>query len=944
MSTTKSEHYSKKIEALIEPEWSEFLHDVATEIALGTANIPLTLSIPLTITLLHTLLKEKLSTVSVLLPDQLKREIPPLWHGITDTLTDQELDGTISTSLSTAYHAAYYGAPHTYVAYIESLQDTKVPSSVAYQQSIIHIAAGQRMNISDLSAQLVGMGYTRFTKQTREGGFWVQGDTVSLRHPLFSYTVKIEFFGGNIDRILEDHDRKSTSISSIRIPPLAFPTETMLLSEVWKTIPTIIPNSPAALIELPEKIRAARLPAYTATTHKPSATQRSPIARERALELIGQLTPGKPAVHADHGIGIFEGLETRIINDIESEYIVLRYADGDSIAVPVPFAHKVSPYIGETSPPLYRLSGTLWQKTKKKAQADAAAFAKELLEITKQREHALRPSYYIDPALEHSLQDSFGFDLTPDQKTVWEEVTQDMQAQHPMDRLIVGDVGFGKTELAIRAAMHAFANGKQVAVLAPTTLLVQQHVDTFRTRLPNIAESIFLVSRFSSREEVRKAKAVLQEGKPAIIIGTHALLSHAIPWTNLSLLIIDEEQRFGVKQKEHLKKMRAHIDILSLSATPIPRTLSMALSGMRSLSIITTAPQGRKDIETVVKKETDAVLKEAIEKELSRNGQVYLVSPKIRNLSMIQEVVASLFPTARTAIAHAKLPDETLSEIIHAFDTREIDILISSSIVENGLDLPNVNTMIVWNAPHFGLGQLYQLRGRIGRRSRQGYAYFLYRQEKLTPIQKMRLTALTEASRVGSGWDIARKDLEMRGAGTMLGAKQSGSANEVGMQLYVDMVDGLAEVQKAEIRIVLPSFIPHTYIDNPNDRTAWYIKLSRSNTLEELAQKRAALEEAYGPLPEETENVIRIISLEILATALHITKISTRTISPSDEDPYIRIECETTKPVEALKKVSSMKNTDGSPARWQARNTTLFWDTDALTPSLVDALISSLQS
>lgn len=835
------------------------------------------------------------------------------------SLSEQEYDGTIVTELSRAYHLLLSKAENVSFATTQEMLQANVPSMEAYKQASFSVSQGERLQLSELITMLVKRGYTRHSSKIADPGFFVQGDELTLIHPIGIGAITISFFGSTVDRITLQHERKKEIILSTHILPMAFPEEKVPLFSI--------------------------LPAYTliqAPVVKIART--SPVSVERALELIGRLVPGKPAVHADHGIGIFEGLERRNVAGEEVEYIVLRYAGGDSVAVPVPFAHKVSPYIGESSPAIYSLGGTLWSKTKRKAQADAAAFAKELLEIAQQRKEAHRPSYYIDPVVEEHLQTSFGFELTPDQKTVWEEVKEDMGLQVPMDRLIVGDVGFGKTELAIRAAMHAYANKKQVALLAPTTLLVQQHIDTFRSRLPDIADSIFLISRFSSKKEITQAKQALKERKPAIIIGTHGLLSHSIPWTNLGLLIIDEEQRFGVAQKEHLKKMRASIDILSLSATPIPRTLSMALSGLRSLSIIATAPHGRKDIETVVKKENDELITHAIKQELARQGQVYIVSPKIRNLSMIQEIVQSLVPQAKTAIAHAQLPDEELSKIIHAFDTKETDVLISSTIIENGLDLPNVNTMIVWNAAHFGLGQLYQLRGRIGRRSRQGYAYLLYSQEKLTPLQRLRLTALTEASRVGSGWDIARRDLEMRGAGNMLGAAQSGSAHEVGMQLYLDMVEGKAEEVRAHIHILLPSFIPSSYIEEPDERTAWYIRLSRANTVEDLAEKTSRMKEAYGDLPEEVQNVIRMISLELLATKAGITKISSHVISPTDEDPYVKIEVVSKNPISTLKKLSQIQNTNSTPSIWQARNTTLSWSTEAITPKLIDQFITSLRS
>lgn len=841
---------------------------------------------------------------------------------ITHPLTEQELSGVVTTPLSQSYHRLLGDIPDSRFATTKEMLSQLVPKKSEYIAHCRNITEGQRMSLSDLLSHLVAVGYIRHAKPIADDGFFVRGDEVIIRHPVYAGNMKISFLGNQVEKIVAEEERRTKILQDVVIPPISFPSQQQPLNEILSTY---------SLIDPP------RIP--------PHASYSSSIGIERALELIGRLTPGKPAVHADHGIGIFEGLQRRTVGNMEAEYLILRYAGGDSISVPVPFAHKVSPYIGESAPGVYRLGGTLWSKTKRKAKENAAAFAKELLDSTNARNKATREEYRIDHDIEKTLTSSFGYEMTQDQEIAWREVQEDLRSSHPMDRLVVGDVGFGKTELAIRAARHVFANGKQVAILAPTTLLVQQHFDTFTSRLPDIASSIFLLSRFTTSQDMKRLKEVLADGKPTIIIGTHAILSSNIPWKSLSLLVIDEEQRFGVKQKEHLKKFRASIDILSLSATPIPRTLSMALSGLRSLSVIATAPQGRKDIETYVHKEASHVIQRAIEQELERQGQVYVVAPKIRSLHMIEETIRELVPAAKTAIAHAQLPDEELSHIIHQFDNGEIDILVSSSIVENGLDLPNVNTMIVWNSPHFGLSQLYQLRGRIGRRSRQGYAYFLYSQEKLTSLQRQRLSALTEASRVGSGWDIARHDLEMRGAGNLLGREQSGSPHEVGMQLYLDMVEGRAEQQeeRADIHIVLPAYIPPSYISDTNERTVWYVRLSRSQTPEELSEKASGLERTYGPIPQEVQNLISTIALELAATKTGITKITTKTITPSDEDPYVKIECVAKDPVKIVQKFSQIKNENGSSSNWTVRDHTLSWKTSAITPKLVQAFISVLE-
>ncbi|MEX0649417.1 MAG: DEAD/DEAH box helicase [Candidatus Andersenbacteria bacterium] len=664
----------------------------------------------------------------------------------------------------------------------------------------------------------------------------------------------------------------------------------------------------------------------------------STLSYERALELIAELEVGKPAVHTDHGIGVYEGLQRRQIEEIEKEYLLLRYAEGDALYVPVEYAHKITPYVGASTPAIHRLGGTFWQKSKRKAKEDAVAFAKELLAISRKREGSARAPYVLEANVERELHATFPFALTPDQKRSWQEVQTDLQRTTPMDRLIVGDVGFGKTELAIRAARHVMENGKQVAVLAPTTLLVQQHFDTFGQRLPKYAKAIALLSRFVSAADQRSARQAIETGSALIAIGTHALLSNRTQWKNLGLVIIDEEQKFGVKQKEHFKSIRSQVDVLSLSATPIPRTLSMSLSGLRSLSVIATAPEGRKSIKTYVKKADLALVKQVLERELTRKGQVYVVAPKIRHLGAIREEIQAAVPQARTAIAHARLSDNKLSAVIHDFDAGNIDILISSSIVENGLDLPNVNTMIVWHAQHFGLAELYQLRGRIGRRQRQGYAYFLYNQDRLTIMQRERLTALTEASRLGSGWELARRDLEMRGAGNLLGAQQSGSVNSVGAQLYLDLVrQAVGEDVSPETDIQLPitALIPTHYIKEDRQRSRWYIRITRSTTTDQKQQYMEELKKTYGPLPPEVEQLFLLVTLQQTAARAGITKIRHQVIAPADEDAYSRLTIEGTKLPEVLSKLGSM-------GRWAGRGHSITLDLDAVTVDTVRTMIAGL--
>ncbi len=928
------------------------------------------------------------------------KELTTNWHIISAPLVEQEIAADVTTNTSLAYH--HLLSSNENIIITNDALTTPPPSKTLYQKNSLQITTNQISSLQDITNHLSKHGFARQRTILEPGTFRVRGEAIDIKHPAHSthhYTITL--FGNKIESITEHVGRRSQTIKSITIPPVDFPKKTgdwadilfntlLLKSESGTSqigAQTIITNSHTPQVIFPikeiEKSDAStktlflfyqnhdhieqfirdqgqreiitcqnELAEYVLwlTTDnwqlrtenhifpKENQNNASPITYERALELVGELVVGKPAVHADHGIGIYEGLQNRTIEKHEKEYLVLRYAEGDSISVPVEYAHKVSAYIGESSPQIHRLSGTLWQKAKKQAQVDAAALAKELLTISQKRTASTRTPYAIDPTTEEELDNTFPHELTDDQVRTWEEIKHDLKQAIPMDRLVVGDVGFGKTEMAIRAAYHTVQNGQQVAVLAPTTLLVQQHYDTFRNRLPKISNDIHLLSRFVSSRDQKTIKQSIEKNKAKIVVGTHGLLSKTINWKELGLVIIDEEQRFGVKQKEHFKKVRASLDVLSLSATPIPRTLSMALSGLRTLSLIQTPPKNRKDIQTNVKRVSDGVLKEAIQQELDRNGQIYIVAPKIRHLASIKEHVTALFPEIRTAIAHARLPDKQLSHIIHQFDSGELDALISSTIVENGLDLEGANTMIVWHAPNLGLGELYQLRGRIGRRQRQGYAYFLYNQERLTGIQRERLTALTEASRLGSGWELARRDLEMRGAGNLLGAAQSGSVNSVGLGLYLDMVNEQVETEGlADTTVQLPisATIPAHYIQDATERTRWYKRLARSHTQEQQEKLTTQLTQSYGPPPKETNNLLLLLQLQRAAKKFNISKITNQTISPSDEDPYERLIIESRDLPRILKEVGHLGN-------WQVRQSEITWDVDAITPELIEKIINSL--
>lgn len=611
--------------------------------------------------------------------------------------------------------------------------------------------------------------------------------------------------------------------------------------------------------------------------------ERAKANRRRVEDVfLGDLEEGDFVVHLDHGIGKFIGMRLQHVNGHTKEYFVLEYSGGDKLYVPVETADKITRYIGSPHPKLHRLSGSNWAAVTKKIREDASIAAKELLELYAKRELAEAPRLLPVPDQEEILAQAFPYELTADQERTLQETMADLERDIPTDRLICGDVGFGKTEVAIRAAFRAAVNGVQVAVLSPTTILTQQHADTFRSRLKKLPVRVGALSRFEDEDEVARTLAALTAGEIDIIIGTHRLLSADIRFKKLGLIIIDEEQRFGVRHKEKLKELRTEAHVITLTATPIPRTLNIALSGMRDISVIETAPEGRRPIETNIMPYSDDLVVEVIERELARKGQVYFVHNEVETMDLAKEQLQKLLPKVSIGIAHGQMNEDRLSEVMEAFDNCRIDILLTSTIIENGLDLPNVNTMIVDHATNFGLAQLYQLRGRVGRGDRQAYAYFLYRSAKVTGKPEKRLQALLEAKDLGSGFQLAMRDLEIRGTGSILGKKQHGHVTAIGLNLYARLlaqaVEELRTGRKArenrDILIDLPMeiAIPKDFITSEPKRLKLYQRIAAIETVEDL---QAFKKEEFGtrPLPEPLVNLFEAVALKVLAQRTAITAI-----------------------------------------------------------------------
>ena len=601
------------------------------------------------------------------------------------------------------------------------------------------------------------------------------------------------------------------------------------------------------------------------------------------------ISSGDYVVHIDHGIGLYRGIINLNVKGVKQDYLLIEYAQGDKLYVPVDQFNLVHKYIGikDKTPKICRLGGISWGKAKGKAKRSIQQLARELYNLYVARKEIRGFAFSKDNNWQQELEMSFPYEETYDQLQALSEVKADMEIVKPMERLICGDVGYGKTEIAIRAAFKAVLDGKQVAILAPTTILVQQHYDTFRERMNSFPINIDMLSRFRSKQQQKKVIEGLEEGKVDIIIGTHRLIQNDIRFKDLGLLIVDEEQRFGVLHKERIKKLKESIDSLTLTATPIPRTLHMSLIGVRDLSVINTPPEDRFPIATYICKRDDKVIIEAIRRELDREGQTFFVHNRVRSIQKIAQDLSRLFPQARIGIAHGQMAEEQLEDIMIDFLEKKYDILVCTTIIEIGLDIPNTNTIIIDDAHKFGLSQLYQLRGRVGRTDRRAYAYFLYPSYRsISATAKKRLQAIKEFSELGSGFKLAMRDLEIRGAGNLLGKEQHGSVGEVGFNLYCRLLEEAVKELRGEkegkekgkeitpvIDVKIDAYIPGEYIPDLKQRVLIYRKLAEIKDLEDLERIKEELRDRYGIYPWELKNLLEIIYLKIFLRKLGISSL-----------------------------------------------------------------------
>ncbi|QFU13011.1 Transcription-repair-coupling factor [Stutzerimonas frequens] len=611
---------------------------------------------------------------------------------------------------------------------------------------------------------------------------------------------------------------------------------------------------------------------------------------DNVIKNLTELREGAPVVHIDHGVGRYQGLVTLEIEGQAQEFLLLQYADEAKLYVPVASLHLIARYTGsdDALAPLHKLGSETWQKAKRKAAEQVRDVAAELLDIYARR--AARQGYaFKDPQVDYeTFAAGFPFEETPDQQAAIDAVREDLLSAKPMDRLVCGDVGFGKTEVAMRAAFIAVHGGKQVGVLVPTTLLAQQHYNSFRDRFADWPVRVEVMSRFKSAKEVQNAITELAEGKIDILIGTHKLLQDDVKFSNLGLVIIDEEHRFGVRQKEQLKALRSEVDILTLTATPIPRTLNMSIAGMRDLSIIATPPARRLSVRTFVMEANNPTIKEALLRELLRGGQVYYLHNDVKTIEKCAADLQALVPEARIAIGHGQMRERDLEQVMSDFYHKRFNVLVASTIIETGIDVPSANTIIIERADKFGLAQLHQLRGRVGRSHHQAYAYLLTPPRKaMTDDAQKRLEAIANAQDLGAGFVLATHDLEIRGAGELLGEGQSGQIQAVGFTLYMEMLErAVKAIRKGEqpnleqplgggpeINLRLPALIPEDYLPDVHARLILYKRIANAADEDGLKELQVEMIDRFGLLPEPTKNLVRLTLLKLQAEKLGITKI-----------------------------------------------------------------------
>ena len=718
-----------------------------------------------------------------------------------------------------------------------------------------------------------------------------------LKNPFANFEAFREKFNGNIVFSVETEGRRETLLDLLA-PLKLKPKQIKMLNEIKEPISLLISAlDQGFLIENSEETSGENLAIICETdllgerVHQPkSADKRKTVNPDTLIRNLAELKIGQAVVHLENGVGRYAGLTVLDAGGVKAEYVVLEYANEAKLYVPVASLHLISRYIGgaDETAPLHKLGSEAWAKSRQKAAEKIRDVAAELLDVYAKRESQKGFAFEYNREEYVRFSQTFPFEETEDQKLAINAVVSDMCQPKAMDRLVCGDVGFGKTEVAIRAAFLAVMNHKQVAILVPTTLLAQQHFDNFKDRFANYPINIEVLSRFKTAKEQKEILQKVAEGKIDILVGTHKLLQEDVQFHNLGLLVIDEEHRFGVRQKEKIKQLRANIDILTLTATPIPRTLNMALNGMRDLSIIASPPARRLTIKTFVRQSDDLIIREAILREILRGGQVYYLHNDVATIENCASKLTELVPEARIIIGHGQMRERELERVMSDFYHQRFNILVCSTIIETGIDVPTANTIIIERADKFGLAQLHQLRGRVGRSHQQAYAYLLTPHPKMmTKDAQQRLEALSSIDNLGAGFVLATHDLEIRGAGELLGSEQSGQIESIGFSLYMDLLENAVKAlqegrepsldeitqNQTEIELRIPALLPEDYVPDVNMRLSFYKRIASAENVEALKELKVELIDRFGLLPEATKNLFQITQIRHLAKTLGLKKI-----------------------------------------------------------------------
>lgn len=676
---------------------------------------------------------------------------------------------------------------------------------------------------------------------------------------------------GKITEVLHDFEIAAQKVNADRIQMAA-------VNIIGQSFPQGFDMPSTKLVVLTEKELFAKVP-------KKRPRQQHVENAER-LKSYTELKTGDYVVHVNHGIGKFMGMTTMEVDGVHQDYMTIQYKGSGQLFIPVTQLNLVQKYVAAEgkSPKLNKLGGSDWAKTKKNVASKIEDIADDLIELYAKREAEKGFAFKPDDSYQRQFDNDFPYTETPDQLRSIEEIKKDMERERPMDRLLVGDVGYGKTEVALRAAFKAVESGKQVAILVPTTILAQQHFDTMNERFEGYPIATGILSRFQTGAQVKETLEGLKDGSVDVIVGTHRLLSKDVEFKDLGLLVIDEEQRFGVKHKERIKELKSQVDVLTLTATPIPRTLNMSMIGVRDLSVIETPPTNRYPIQTYVMEENAGAIREGIMREMRRNGQVFYLHNRVQDIEKVVAEIEALVPEARVGYIHGQMTEKQLEDILFEFIAGEYDVLVTTTIIETGIDIPNANTLFVENADHMGLSQLYQLRGRIGRSSRLAYAYFLYQKNRvLTELGEKRLEAIKDFTELGSGFKIAMRDLSIRGAGNLLGKQQHGFIDSVGYDLYSQMLaDAVKKKQgkkvkrrsDSEISLGIEGFLPSSYIEDEQQKIEFYKRLRQANSHEEVVDIQDDMLDRFGDYPAEVDNLLQITDLKIIADQVQVERIT----------------------------------------------------------------------